>query len=120
MDLYSELFLEHVKHPHNYGSLENFTNHDSQVNTFCGDGITVQLLVAKNKVLKIAHKTEGCAVSIASASILSDQLVGKTVAQVKSLNEKDVIKLLGISLTITRVKCAMMPLVAIKNALCIV
>ncbi|NUN11049.1 SUF system NifU family Fe-S cluster assembly protein [Candidatus Micrarchaeota archaeon] len=117
MDLYGELILEHYKHPLNKGVLKKPTYSRREANPVCGDVVTIQLLVEKNVVKDVKFEGEGCALSIASASILTDFIKGKTVKEIKSLTDEALVEMLGISVGAVRIKCVLLPLKAIKNAL---
>src|SRR4051794_29935369 len=84
VDLYSEIILDHYKQPRNTGKLDQPTHQAVEVNSFCGDAISVQLLIANYKpclpagrLQEIKYQATGCAISVASASILSEYLIGK-------------------------------------------
>ncbi len=84
-DLYQELILDHYQHPHHFGVLENPTHHAHGSNPLCGDELDVTLLVEDGRIKDIAFKGDGCAISKASASIMTDELVGKTLEETKVL-----------------------------------
>jgi len=114
-DLYRENILDHYKHPHNHGTLEpaDFTYEDD--NPLCGDRIRMDIRIDENqRVKEVAFTGRGCAISQASASMLTDEIMGKTLAEVKEINKERVIELLGISLGPTRLKCALLSLKVLK------
>lgn len=117
MDLYSQILLDHGKNPRHTEPLKNATHAAQEVNTSCGDKTRVQLQVKEKKIEAVSHQTEGCLVSVFSASILSGELVGKTTAEVLAMTPEDLLKLLGVELTPSRTKCALLPLMAIQKAL---
>ncbi len=117
MDLYSQIFLDQAQNPRNVGVLKNATNRAEEVNTSCGDRIKIQLITKNEKLTAIKHQTEGCLVARFSASVLSEKLVGKTTTEVLQMTPEDLLKLLGVELTPSRTKCALLPLMAIKKAL---
>ncbi|MDD3861670.1 MAG: iron-sulfur cluster assembly scaffold protein [Candidatus Gracilibacteria bacterium] len=118
MDLFSETILDHYKHPSNKGSLKNPTITISEVNPLCGDKLKIDLKIdSKNRIKEIGITPQGCAISTASASLLSEKLIGKSLKEIEALTEKDIFKMLGIEINPGRIKCAMLPLVTIKKAL---
>lgn len=118
MDLFSETILDHYKHPSNKGSLKNPTITIREVNPLCGDKLKIDLKIdSKNRIREIGIIPQGCAISTASASLLSEKLIGKSLKEIEALTEKDIFKMLGIEINPGRIKCAMLPLVTIKKAL---
>jgi len=117
MDLYSIKFLDHGKHPRNVGVLKDATNSADEVNTSCGDKTEIQLKIENKKIKIIKHQTDGCMVAIFSASMLSEKLIGKTTEEILKMTPEDLLKLLDVELTMSRLKCAMLPLMAIQKAL---
>jgi nitrogen fixation NifU-like protein len=115
--LYREYILEHYKHPHNWGELDEPKLQAHDLNPLCGDELTVQLDVdGDGKVTDIAFSGHGCAISQASASMVSDEIKGMTVEQLLALDRSFVLDLLGIGISATRMKCAMLSLKVIKTA----
>lgn len=84
-DLYQELILDHYQHPHHFGVLESPTHHAHGANPLCGDELDVTLLIEDGRVKDIAFKGDGCAISKASASIMTDELIGKTLEEAGEL-----------------------------------
>ena len=115
--LYREYILEHYKHPHNWGELASADLQAHDLNPLCGDELTIQLaLDGERKVADVAFKGHGCAISQASASMLTDELRGKTPDELLSLDREYVLGLLGIEISATRMKCAMLSLKVVKAA----
>jgi nitrogen fixation NifU-like protein len=115
--LYREYILEHYKHPHNHGSLEQPDMEAHDLNPLCGDEITFQLSLGQDgKVDAVAFDGHGCAISQASASMLSDELKGLTTEELLKLDHRAVLDLLGIDISATRMKCAMLSLKVVKAA----
>jgi nitrogen fixation NifU-like protein len=115
--LYREYILEHYKHPHNHGSLEHPDMEAHDLNPLCGDELTFQVSLGQDgKVSEVAFDGHGCAISQASASLLSDELKGLTTDQLIALNHQTVLDLLGIDISATRMKCAMLSLKVVKAA----
>jgi len=115
--LYREYILEHYKHPHNHGSLDNADMQAHDLNPLCGDELTFQLsLDGEGKVSDVAFDGHGCAISQASASMLSDELKGLSPDELLKLDRQTVLDLLGIEISATRMKCAMLSLKVVKAA----
>lgn len=114
-DLYREIILDHYQHPHNQGALDNpdITFEDS--NPLCGDKIRVDLKVKDNIVQDVKFSGKGCAISQASASMLTDELIGKSLDEIKKIDKDFVFNMLGIPLSPTRVKCALLSLKVVKS-----
>jgi nitrogen fixation NifU-like protein len=115
--LYREYILEHYKHPHNHGSLEHADMQAHDLNPLCGDELTFQIALGDDgKVKDVAFDGHGCAISQASASMLSDELRGLTAEELIKLDHNTVLELLGIDISATRMKCAMLSLKVVKAA----
>ncbi len=106
MDLYREEILDHYKNPRNFGELTDFELKDSDRNSSCGDNLEMGVKVKNNKIIEIQFTGVGCAVSMASASMLTEMLKGKTLAQAGKINDAAMLKRLGIPISLTRQKCA--------------
>lgn len=115
-DFYREEILEHYTHPHNYGTLENADITHEEHNPLCGDRIRfdIQLDDDRQTVKDVRFSAVGCAISKASASMLSDLLIGQTLDEIKALTKEDVQDELGIELGPVRLKCALLPLKVVK------
>ena len=115
-DFYREEILEHYTHPHNYGALEQADISHEEDNPLCGDRIRFDIQVDEDgKTVKdVRFSAVGCAISKASASMLTDLLIGLTLDEIKALTNEDVIDELGIDLGPVRLKCALLPLKVVK------
>lgn len=114
-DLYREYILEHYRNPQNYGTMPEPTFEAEGQNPLCGDELHVQVAVDDDqRVREVRFTGQGCAISQASMSILSDEIVGKTLDEVASMSREDVVELIGIELTPVRLKCALLGLVVVK------
>jgi nitrogen fixation protein NifU and related proteins len=115
-DFYREEILEHYTHPHHYGVMDHPDVSHEESNPLCGDRIRFDLRLDEDgqTVEDVAFSGVGCAISKASASMLSDLIVGKTVEEVKELTKEDVLDELGIELGPVRLKCALLPLKVVK------
>ncbi len=116
MDLYAEEIIDHYKHPRHFGHLDDptLTYHDS--NPFCGDEITLELKIENDKVVDVAFSGHGCAISRAAASMMTEEIIGKPLAELKEWSKDEVLDLLGIEVGPVRMKCALLPLKAMKAA----
>jgi nitrogen fixation NifU-like protein len=116
-DLYRDYILEHYRHPHNFGVLETPTAKYEGANPLCGDRITMMLDVEGGVVRDVAFTGRGCAISQASASLLTDEIKGKTVEEVERLTPDDVLDLIGVEISPARLKCALLSLDTVSHAL---
>jgi nitrogen fixation protein NifU and related proteins len=116
-ELYRDQILEHYKRPHNFGRLERADLEFEDTNPFCGDEQHVTIrLDEEGRVAEIAFDGKGCAISTAATSLLTDELTGKTREELLRLPKEFVLDLLGIEISATRMKCAMLGLKVVKSA----
>jgi nitrogen fixation NifU-like protein len=116
-DLYRDYILEHYRRPHNFGTLDAPSASIEGNNPLCGDRITLQVHVAGGIVDQVAFSGRGCAISQASASLLTDEIKGKPVAEVLAFGADDLLDLLGIEISPARLKCAMLSHETLQKAL---
>ena len=120
MDIYREIILDHYKHPRHFGHLSKPDAKNEEQNVSCGDRIVMEVLFSKrhNDVVRdIRFSGEGCAISIASASLLTEKVVSMSTKEIFTLGANDILAMLGTALTPTRVKCAVLPLEALHKVL---
>lgn len=109
--------LEIYKNPSNKGVIEGATVVSMSVNPMCGDELTLYLKVQNDKITDAKFTGDACSVSIISASLLTDDLINKTVVQAKNITKKDVLDLIGVPLTTSRIRCATLVLEALEEAI---
>lgn len=115
-DLYREIIIERYKTPQYRGELNPHDISFEDENPLCGDHIRIDLRVdAQGKVTEAAFSGHGCAISQASADLLLESIIGKSVDDVKHLSKEDVLDLLGIELGPVRLKCALLSLKVLKG-----
>lgn len=116
-DLYRDYILEHSRRPHNFGIIEAPSASYEGSNPLCGDRITLQLAVRDGLVERVGFTGRGCAISQASASLLTDEIKGRPLAEVEAFRADDLLDLLGIDISPARLKCAMLSHDTLRHAL---
>lgn len=117
MDLYAENVLDHYRHPRNKTTLDDASVTREEKNWSCGDALALSLKIEGQTITEIGWAGEGCAVSQAAMSILSESLPGRTLADIDALTKEDILELLAIPVGARRMKCALLCLHTLKNAL---
>jgi nitrogen fixation NifU-like protein len=115
-DLYRDYILEHYKRPKNFGELEPHDFEALEHNPLCGDELGVHIVVEEDRIADLRFHGHGCAISQASASIASEELKGMTLEEVGKLDADWMIDLLGIDVSATRRKCALLNLKVVRGA----
>ena len=114
-DMYREVILDHYKNPRNRGALDPADISYEDDNPLCGDRIRIDLRVDDDDVItEVGFSGRGCAISQASASMLTEHILGKSLDEVKQMQKDDLLDLLGIELTPVRLKCALLSLKVLK------
>lgn len=117
LDMYKEQILDLFKNPIHFGELENKTHVGHKHNPSCGDEFTVQLIVKDKKIIDAKFFGSGCAISTASACLFLDNIIGKSVDEAKALRSEDLIKLLGIPVSASRITCVTLSMDCLKIAI---
>jgi nitrogen fixation NifU-like protein len=112
--MYREQIIDLYENPLNFGSLEpsDFTYEED--NPLCGDVIRIYVRIDDDRISEVSWSGTGCAISQASASLLTEDIKGKTLDEIKAYTKEDLLDLLGIQLSMTRVKCALLSLKVLK------
>ena len=118
--MYQENILDHYKSPRNFGKMENSSVHHHEKNPLCGDELDMYLIIDENKkIVDVKVYARGCAISVASASMLSDEIKGKNIEELKTMTKEQILEMLGIPISPVRLKCALLSLDTLKNSILI-
>ena len=118
MDLYREQILDLYRNPKNRGTMENPTATFEEYNPLCGDKIILQLRIENGQVTKAMFEGEGCAISTAATSLLTDYIKGKSFEELKKLDGEKVLSILNLSgISPGRLKCALLSLEGLRHVL---
>ena len=117
--MYHENILDHYKHPHNFGEIKNPSVRHHEHNPLCGDTLDLFLAIDNGKVADVKFSGQGCAISQASASMLTDSIKGKAIGEIEALSKETILEMLGITLSPVRLNCALLSLDTLKNSLLI-
>jgi nitrogen fixation NifU-like protein len=117
-EMYQDNILDHYENPSHRGTLAHPTFEIRDLNPLCGDEVRIQArLDDESRLAEICFEGKGCVISLAAASMLMEQVEGKTLDEVKKMGRQEMLALLGVPLTTMRVKCAMLPLRALEKAI---
>ncbi len=117
MDLYREQLLDHYRSPRNHGLQAEASAQAASFNPLCGDRVTVQLDIAGDSITAMRFDGQGCAISMATASLLSEYVVNHSLSEIMELDATTIQTLLGTPLSPVRLKCALLPLKTLQQAL---
>ena len=113
--LYSETLLDHFRHPRNYGSLDAPDISNEQFNPLCGDRIRLELKLQQAIVNEVRFKGDACAICTAAASLLTELVLGKDLAQLADIPDERLISALESEIQPARLQCALLPLQALRE-----
>jgi len=117
INLYRERLMDHYRHPRNKGRLENPVFSSGQFNPSCGDSVSFEAQVQENKITALVFEGKGCVISQATASLLTEFAVGKELSELLKIDKDFMLKLIGMELGPTRLKCALLPLEALQEGI---
>jgi len=115
--LYSDILLDHFRHPRNYGSLDAPDVSNEQFNPLCGDRIRIELKLEQSKVVAARFKGDGCAISTAAASLLTELIRGEDLTQLAGFPDERLVSALESNIPPARLQCALLPLLALREGL---
>jgi nitrogen fixation NifU-like protein len=113
-DFYRQNILDHYQNPRNFGTLDKPDISAEDSNPLCGDKIRIDLLVKNGTIEDVRFSGVGCSISRAAASMLTEEVKGKTLEEVKAIGRDEVLEMLGIELGPVRLKCALLALKTLK------
>ena len=116
-NLYREHILDHYANPRNQGTLDDADISCEWDNPVCGDIVRIDLRLENGRVSEARFSGQGCVISMASASMLTEEILGKTVEELKALQDEDIFRILGITLGSVRAKCGLLPLRVLQEGL---
>lgn len=116
-ELYRDFILDHYRNPRNAGLLEHPDASFEDINPLCGDKIRMDLQVRDGVVTDVKFKGRGCAISQAAASLLTEDIKGKSLAEIEKIGKDEVLANIGINISAVRLKCALLGLKVLKQAL---
>lgn len=115
ISLYREQIIDLYEHPLNYGELDPNDFSYEEDNPLCGDVIRIDVrLDDENRISEVKWRGDGCAISQASASLLTEEIIGKTLDEVKAFPKETLLELIGVPLSMARIKCALLSLKVLK------
>lgn len=107
-ELYKAMILDLYKHPLNKKTLDSFDKEETGHNPSCGDRVVVQLQVDEDRISDIGWSGEGCAISLAGLSLITEEVKGKSKTEIQHITKEQMIAMLGIPISHTRLKCALL------------
>ncbi len=113
-DFYRENILDHYKNPRNFGTIDHPDISHQENNPLCGDVVRIDLKLDGEKIAEVKFSGQGCAISQASASMLTEMIAGHTLDEVKKIGKEEILDNLGIPLGPVRLKCALLALKVLK------
>lgn len=116
-DFYREFILDHYKRPRNFGTLENPDISNEEDNPLCGDRIRIDLRLSDDRVADVRFQGQGCAISTAAASILTEKIKGAPLERIRTFSKEEMLEALGVPLSPVRLKCGLLALKVLKAGL---
>ncbi len=116
-NLYQEHIMDHYRHPRNRGALPKADVTIEESNPVCGDKLKLMYKLDGDRVSEMKFAGEGCAISLAAASMLAELSEGKTLTELRELKDEDMLKEIGVPLSPTRVKCGLLALSGLRKSL---
>jgi nitrogen fixation NifU-like protein len=116
-ELYSDILLDHFRHPRNYGSLDAPDVSNEQFNPLCGDRIRIELKLEQSLVTEARFKGDACAICVAAASLLTELVLGKDFEELAKIPDAQLISALESDIKPARLQCALLPLQALREGL---
>jgi|SRR5262245_21432362 len=113
--LYSEVLLDHFRNPRNYGSLPSPDTAYEEFNPLCGDRVRIELKINDNRIAAARFVGDGCAISIAAASLLTELVLGAEIGQGVLISDEELLSSLKSEIKPSRMKCALLPLEALRS-----
>jgi len=117
MKFYKELLMDHYRNPRNKGRIANPTFSTARYNPSCGDSVLFDVVLEGQIIKKIAFEGKGCVISQATCSIFTEYFVGKRIEDVLALTKEAIKDIIGMDLGNTRIKCALLSLVALQEGI---
>ena len=117
LDMYAEEILDHYRNPRNFGKMVDPDAKFRELNPLCGDEYEFQIKLSDGSVKDIKFNGDGCAISMASASMLTEFVKDKKISELKRISPDDIFKMLGITVSPARMKCALLPLSVLKGCI---
>ena len=117
MKFYKEILMDHYKNPRNKGHIDKPDFATAQYNPSCGDSVSFEAVIEDNILKKVAFEGKGCVISLATASIFTEYVVGKHIDDILKLEKEDIEGIIGMELGPTRMKCALLSLVALQEGI---
>ncbi len=116
-EMYRENILDHFKNPRNFGKMESSTFNNLEFNPVCGDQIEIFVQLENDTVKEVKFTGKGCAISMASASMLTDKIKSMSLEQLKKIKKEEVLEMIGVPLGIVRRKCGLLSLKVLMNGI---
>ena len=115
--LYRDFILDHYRNPRNAGTIESADASFEDINPLCGDKVRMDLRIRDGVIEDVKFKGRGCAISQASTSLLTEEIKGKKISDIDAIGKDEVLANLGINISAARLKCALLGLKVLKQAL---